>query len=478
MRWCRSITILLILVGTIGTALGQTTPLARFLTDPALKGAHVGLLVQTVGEPAQTLYAYQEALRFMPASTAKLFTAALALEKLGTDFVFTTPLLADAEPVGDTLPGSLYLKGVGDPSFSRDHLKALANALVTKGIRTVKGDLVIDVSAFEGNRWGTGWSWDYLHYGYAAEVWSLALDRNSVTLQILPAPKPNEIAQVTLSPPTNWLILDNRIQTVAKGTDNWQAEREPWERVIRLWGQIPLNAPPQTVRLSVPSVPYYVGETFRSLLKDNGIVVGGNLRVGFAPDTAISLAEVTSPPLADLIRWLNKVSDNLYAEMLLRTTALKERKRGSVFEALQVLSQQLEEWGIEPTEVRLVDGSGLSRLNLVTPRALVRLLQVARTRPWFAAFRNSLPVAGKDGTLRNRFRNTSAEGRVFAKTGYIGSVVALAGYLQRTDGTELVFAVLVNHYTAPTGQVQAAVDRFVAALVEQPLPITSPAASN
>jgi len=132
---------------------------------------------------------------------------------------------------------------------------------------------------------------------------------------------------------------------------------------------------------------------------------------------------------------------------------------------MQVLRQQLSEWGIDPDDVQLFDGSGLSRLNMVTPQAIVKLLQVARTRPWFDTFKESLPIAGKDGTLRTRFQNTPAEGRVFAKTGYIGSVVALSGYIQRADGSDLVFSILVNHYNAPTRQVQARVDRFVTSLV-------------
>jgi D-alanyl-D-alanine carboxypeptidase/D-alanyl-D-alanine-endopeptidase (penicillin-binding protein 4) len=177
--------------------------------------------------------------------------------------------------------------------------------------------------------------------------------------------------------------------------------------------------------------------------------------------------------LREIVRWLNKVSDNLYAEMLLRTVASKERGQGSVSAAMQILKRQLVDWGIDPDDVQLFDGSGLSRLNMVTPRAVVRLLQIARTRPWFDAFKESLPIAGKDGTLRTRFQNTPAEGRVFAKTGYIGSVVALSGYIQRTDGSELVFSILVNHYSAPTRQVQACVDRFVASLVETREPLTA-----
>ncbi len=165
--------------------------------------------------------------------------------------------------------------------------------------------------------------------------------------------------------------------------------------------------------------------------------------------------------------------------MLLRTVALKGKGRGDLSGAMEILEQQLQDWGIDVHDVRLVDGSGLSRLNMVTPRSIVKLLQVARTRPWFDAFKNSLPIAGKDGTLRTRFQGTAAEGRVFAKTGFIGSVVALSGYIQRRDGTELVFSVLVNHYDAAARQVQSAVDRFVTSLVEgeRALPTKSPTSS-
>jgi len=444
----------------------QRSPLDELVSNPATRGAWVGVLVQTTDDPPKTLYSLNEDKRFMPASNTKLFTSALALEKLGADFVFATPLLTDGQIEGETLNGNIYIKGSGDPSLTRDRLRELAKALVSRGVKSVKGDIVVDVSAFSDNRWGAGWSWDYLVYGYAAEVWAIALDRNSVTAQIAPAPKEGQLARVSVTPPTDWLIIDNRIRTVRAGQPQWSVWRDPWERVVRFEGQVPLNAEPESVRISVPSVPHYVGETFRSILQEAGVNVSGVVKVGLTPPDAVKVAETQSQPLRDLVWWLNKVSDNLYAEMLLRAVALKERGRGSVSEGLRVLEQQLREWDIDTSEVRLVDGSGLSRMNTVTPRAVVKLLQVARTRPWFDAFKNSLPVAGKDGTLRSRFQGTSAEGRVFAKTGFLGGVVALSGYIQRRDGTELVFSVLVNHYDAATRQVQSAVDRFVASLVE------------
>ncbi|MFN4179104.1 MAG: D-alanyl-D-alanine carboxypeptidase/D-alanyl-D-alanine-endopeptidase [Armatimonadota bacterium] len=435
-------------------------------SNPAVGGAWLGVLVQTTDNPPKTLYSFNEDKRFMPASNTKLFTSALALEKLGPDFTFVTPLLTDGQIEGEGLNGNLYLKGSGDPSLTRDRLRELAKALLSKGIKFVKGDIVVDVSAFSDNRWGTGWSWDYLLYGYASEVWAIALDRNSVNLQVAPAPKEGQLAQVFVAPPTDWLIFDNRIRTIRSGQSRWLVLRDPWERVVHLEGQIPLNAAPETVRISVPSVPYYVGETFRTMLREEGIVVDGNVKVGLTPPDVIKIAETKSPPLKELVWWLNKVSDNLYAEMLLRAVALKEVGQGSVADAMRILEQQLQDWGIDTSDVRLVDGSGLSRMNMVTPRSIVKLLQVARTRPWFDAFKNSLPIAGKDGTLRTRFPGTPAEGRVFAKTGFIGSVVALSGYIQRQDGTEFVFSVLVNHYNATTRQVQSAVDRFVTSLVE------------
>jgi D-alanyl-D-alanine carboxypeptidase/D-alanyl-D-alanine-endopeptidase (penicillin-binding protein 4) len=464
MRKKVSLTWLILLAFCFATA-SQTSPLKELLSDPAMHGAWVGVLVQTSGNPPQTLFAVNEDKRFMPASNAKLFTTALALEKLGPNFTFVTPLLTDGRIEGERLNGNLYLKGSGDPSLTKERLRDLAKALVAKGVKSVNGDIVVDVSAFSDNRWGTGWSWDYLHYGYAAEVWAIALDRNSVTLQVSPATKEEHPAQIDLIPTTDWLTIDNRIVTVKSGEPQWSIWRDPWERVIHLWGRISLSASSETVRVSVPSVPHYVGEIFRATLKEMGIAVEGSVRVGQTPSNALVIAESQSPPLKEIVRWLNKVSDNLYAEMLLRAVALKEQGQDSVLTAMQVLRQQLINWGIDSDDVQLFDGSGLSRLNTVTPRAIVKLLQVARTRPWFDAFKESLPIAGKDGTLRTRFRNTPAEGRVFAKTGYIASVVTLSGYIQRADGSKWVFSILVNHYSAPTRQVQACVDRFVTSLV-------------
>ncbi|MCS7186807.1 MAG: D-alanyl-D-alanine carboxypeptidase/D-alanyl-D-alanine-endopeptidase [Armatimonadota bacterium] len=464
-------------------AASQRNPLDELISDPAVHGAWLGVLVQTTDNPPKTLYALNGDKRFMPASNTKLFTTALALEKLGPDFTFITPLLTDGQIDGERLNGNIYIKGSGDPSLTRNRLRELAKALSSKGVKFVKGNIVVDVSAFSDNRWGTGWSWDYLHYGYAAEVWAIALDRNSVTVQIAPSPTEGQPAQISVTPSTDWLIIDNRIRTVKTGQSQWSAWRDSWERVVRFEGQVPLSAVPETIRISVPSIPHYVGETFRKMLQEEGIVVFGDVKAGLTPPGATEIAETKSPPLKELVWWLNKVSDNLYAEMLLRAVALKEKGQGSVSEGLRLLEQQLQDWGIDVSDVRLVDGSGLSRLNMVTPRAIVKLLQVAKTKPWFEEFKDSLPVAGKDGTLRTRFLGTSAEGCVFAKTGYIGGVVALSGYIQRRDGTELVFSVLVNHYNALTRQVQLVVDRFVASLVEgasEPLSnsLTSSASSN
>lgn len=443
----------------------QENPLETMLSDQTLTGAWVGVFVQTTDNSPQTLFNFNEDKRFMPASNTKLFTAALVLEKLGPEFTFTTPVLMDGTVEGGNLTGNLYLKGTGDPSLSRDRLKELAKAISAKGIKSVKGDIVVDVSAFTDNRWGAGWSWDYLHYGYAPEVWSVALDRNSVTVQISPS-SDGQLAQIVTVPKTNWLIIDNRIITAKNGEPQWLVCRDPWERTVHFWGRIPLNSPPTTVRISVPSIPNYVGEVFREILTEDGVTVFGKVRVGQTPHDAVVIAEKRSPPLRELVRWLNKVSDNLYAEMLLRSVALKEKVQASLRDALRILTEQLTEWGIEASDVQIVDGSGLSRLNAVTPRSIVKLLQVARTRPWFDAFKDSLPVAGRDGTLQSRFKGTPGEGVVFAKTGYIGGVVALSGYIQCKDGSELVFSVLVNHYNTSTRQVQASIDKFVAALAE------------
>jgi D-alanyl-D-alanine carboxypeptidase/D-alanyl-D-alanine-endopeptidase (penicillin-binding protein 4) len=463
---CRATLWLLLFTVAFVSAQTPQEALEAFLREPALRGAWVGVLVETTDETPKVLLAHDADKRFMPASNAKLFTVALALERLGEDFTFRTPLLTDGKREGATLVGNLYLRGVGDPSLTRQRLLELAKQVVAQGIQVVKGDLVVDVSAFTDNRWGTGWAWDYLAYGYAPEVWAIALDRNAITVQVAPANLDGVPAKVTLTPPTDWLTIDNRIQTVATVNEaDWSLWREAWERTLHLWGRIPMTANPESVRISVPNVPHYVGTTFRQRLNEVGVRLEGSLRIGNTPADAKIIAETPSAPLRELVRWLNKVSDNLYAEMLLRAVALKGLGRGDVEGAMNLLREQLKAWGIEPTEVRLVDGSGLSRLNMVTPHAIVRLLQVARRRPWFAAFRESLPIAGVDGTLANRFRGTAAEKRLVAKTGFIGGVVTISGYLQRQDGSEWVFSVMVNHFTAPTRDVQNAVDRFLAALV-------------
>ncbi len=439
--------------------------------QPRFARAHWGLHIVSL-ETGRTLFTANGDKWFVPASTAKLFTGALALDLFGPEFRIRTSVYAETRPdANGVLAGDLRLFGRGDPGFHAgaaggDWDRALAplvDGLVRAGLRTVQGDLVADDRYFRDSAIGSGWEHDDLAWYYGAEVSALSLNNNAVDVFARPARSAGLPAEVVLSPPTRYVTLSNRLQTVAAGGPRRVLfHRDP--NGIPARGTLPVGAAPVSQAMAVRQPARWFAEEFRRALERRGIELRGGIReAGPAGPLAeltqtnrwVELAGCDSAPLRDLLARMLQPSQNLHAQLLLLQAGWTEPDRPeetSEQAGLRALAAFLQRAGIPAGEVRFEEGSGLSRHNVVTPRALVRLLEFMARHPQAAVFREALPVAGVDGTLRHRLRGTPAEGNARAKTGTLDLVAALAGYVASAAGESLAFALLLNQYSPPAGE--------------------------
>lgn len=440
-------------------------------TQPRFARAQWGIHVVSL-DSGRVLFSVNGDKLFLPASTAKLFTGALALDRLGPDFRIRTSVFGASRPdAHGVLKGDLVLYGRGDPSLDvasaggdwDQALAPLVEPLVACGLKTVQGDLVADESFFREARIGSGWEYDDLQWYYGAEVSALTVNNNAIEVVVRPAPRAGSPAQVFLFPSTRYVLVSNAVQTVPVGaTRRLTVRREPDANVVKARGSIPLEARPLTETVAVRGPAAWLAREFQQALARRGITVRGQVRTVGAPESGravpvpaglVELGGRWSPPLRELLPRMMKPSQNLHAQLFLLQVGAAlppgEDVEGTSEQAgLAALATFVVKAGLSGGEVRLEEGSGLSRHNLVTPRALVGLLQFMRRHPSAGVFVESLPMAGVDGTLRTRMRGTPAEGNLRAKTGSLNLVNTLAGYVTTAAGEPLAFALLLNNYAA------------------------------
>jgi D-alanyl-D-alanine carboxypeptidase/D-alanyl-D-alanine-endopeptidase (penicillin-binding protein 4) len=438
------------------------------LATPTLRGGIQGVLIRSLAD-GTTWYERNSDLLFMPASNQKLIVSAAALCILGPDWRPVSRLVRTG-PIGPdrTLEGDLVLQGAGDPTLESADMTRLADAVRRAGIRRVRGRVLGDDSRFDAVRYGRGWSWDYLSDDYAAEIGALTIDRGVVRVRVEPGRAPGELVQVALDPPDGSCTVVVEAATGPPGSaPGLTVERSLGSDVIRVTGSLPLGGPAQTVPTTIDRPARYVATVLAARLKQAGVAVdGGADETRTAPPGAVEIARLTGKPLSSLLVQLNKTSDNLIAECLLKTLGAEKGRAGSAEEGARVIGEWLASVGVDPAEVRIADGSGLSRLNGVSPRALVGILAAMHARPDAKAFFGSLPVAGVDGTLRNRLRGSRAANNCRAKTGYIGWVSSLSGIVTTRTGEPLAFSILMNNHRCPNAVATNIQDRIVDLLAE------------
>ncbi|MCP1375596.1 D-alanyl-D-alanine carboxypeptidase/D-alanyl-D-alanine endopeptidase [Dyella lutea] len=441
---------------------------------PRFEGADWGMEIVSL-DSGHTLYAHQPERLLEPASTAKLFTAALVLEKLGANGHTSTRLLARGPIVRSRLRGPLVLYGMGDPTLdtgdSTDWADRLATQLANHGIHRVDGDLIADDTYFQGPPIGAGWEVGDLLGAFAVPAAALSVQENAAWLAITPGTAAGDAAEVVLDPPFAIPDMSSRVLTTAAGSaPDINLYRAPGSDTLYAFGSVPTGTATMRYHLAMTDPARVAGELLREAMARHGVVLHGRVQVMHWPQEdaaylagAVELGKVDSPAYGTILERGLKRSQNLYLQNLLQLAGVQARAQaiadgtapdgflGSSAWGLRALGALLEEIGIAPTQVRLTEGSGLSRQNLVTASALVRLLQYMATRPYAATLRNDLPVAGVDGSLIARMRGTPAEGDVHAKTGSMTGVSALAGYVTSAGGEHLAFAAIVNHDVPPEG---------------------------
>ncbi len=428
-----------------------------------------------VAREKQVLFAYNADKLLTPASNMKLYTTATALTKMAADYRIRTSVYS-ATPVDENgkIHGNLILYGRGDPSLNSRFLppdnnnsfQILAEQLAKAGIKEVQGNLIGDESYLRGIALGQGWEWMDLQWYFGAEISALTSNDNSVEVAVKPAAQAGLPAIITITPDVGYVKLENHLVTM----ENRQAreigmQRGLQDNTLLVWGQIPLSDNGFQARVAVHRPTGLALALFRQALTNVGIEVSGDNVIVDAsllsplPPTQTEglteLAAIESPPLADLVRVINKFSHNLYAESLLRVMGrvLNPAVRESDEAGIEVIKSVLKDAGIEVLEIH--DGSGLSRRTLVSAAATAKLLNYMQQQPNYPAFQASLPIAGVDGSLTQRMAGSVAANNVQAKTGTLTHTSALAGYVTAATGEPLVFSIIINHFTGEMRQARA-----------------------
>ncbi|MEX2182408.1 MAG: D-alanyl-D-alanine carboxypeptidase/D-alanyl-D-alanine-endopeptidase [Gemmatimonadaceae bacterium] len=423
------------------TLLGRSTRSGRW-----------GVMVLSLAR-GDTLFSRDADAQLLPASTMKLYTAAIAFERFGPAHQFRTEVLRNGELLGDgTVDGDLILRGAGDPSLAPKYaiwndglrpMDAIADLVVAAGVRRVRGDIVGDASAFDDRRVPDGWRRRYLQAGYAARVSALSVNENIAHVSVRATPRG---AAVQFSEPLMGMPISSTV-TVRQGSRSafirvWQDTTRGY---FRVHGWIGALSPTRTYQVVVEQPEHFAAAAFRGALERRGIVVDGVVRADHAPPTAQRVTAWGSPPLAQLVATMNGESNNHFAELLFRNTA---RSTGGVGSA-DVANESLQAFmadrvGVERNAVFAADGSGLSTLDRVTPRSMVMLLAYAAAAPWGLVYQSTLPVAGRSETLKARMRHTAAADNLRGKTGTTNDVTSLGGYVTARNGELLAFAFIYN----------------------------------
>jgi len=429
--------------------------------DPNFSSASWGVSIQSL-QTGEYFYKRNENKLFVPASNLKLFTTAGALEILGPDYTFSTNIYLNGKVDGSILEGDLVVEGRGDPTISgrfyfNDLLKVFnnwADSLLAFGIDEIDGNLIGDDNQFEDKGLGEGWAWDNESYWFSAQSGALSFNDNCVDI-VVAVNKKNNLPAISMAPDSKYIVPINKVIVVPDDSVTMiDVYRERGTNIVSVFGKIRASDTVKTF-VSVNNPTQYFMVVLKEVLENRGIKVTGfpqdidDVTKSLNYGSMQKLFTHYSPELKEIIKAINKNSQNFFAEQLLKTIGLETRNYGSVEYGLFALDQFFEDIGINPEDMNMVDGSGLSRLNLVTPKQIVDLLNYIYQSENFISFFNSLPIAGVDGTLGDRMKNSRVSGKVRAKTGYLESVRSLSGYAYTGDNEPVSFSIIVNNFNVP-----------------------------
>ena len=428
--------------------------------DPNFDNANWGVVIQSL-ETGEYFYRRNANKLFIPASDLKLFTSAAALILLGPEYSFSTRILMNGKMDGSVLDGDLIVQGRGDPTISGrfyndDKYKVFkdwADSLTNIGIDEITGNIIGDDNRFDNLGLGKGWAWDDESYWFSAPSGAISFNDNVVDI-VVKVNKGKDIPVIITNPSTKYIVFINNVTVVPNDSStSINVYRQRGTNIVDVFGTIRKQDSVKTY-VTVNNPTQYSMVVLKSVLQKKDISVDG-----FAMDiddiskpagrNLKTLFTYYSPPLKEIIKVINKNSENFYSEQLLKTIGLEEEGFGSADNGIKAENNVFREMGILPERMNIVDGSGLSRLNLVTPHQIVTLLNYMFKNKYFIPFFNSLPIAGVDGTLGKRMKKTKAENNLRAKTGTHIGVSSISGYVYTLDNEPVSFSIIANNYIVP-----------------------------
>lgn len=445
--------------------------LTAILNNPEFSNGFIGISVVSA-QTGEVLFSMNDKKNFIPASNLKLLTTATALRYLGADYKFQTRMYLDGEiEENGVFIGDIYIRGYGDPSLS-DYfyvepltiLNFFINKFDSLGIKSISGNIIGDDNFFDDSYYSSGWQIDDLLYPFSAQTNALSILDNKVEIEITAGDTIGSPTTAEITPDITYIQVNNHVVTT--GTDepaNIFAERNPGTNIIDVNGNLvldSLSSVKKKISVTIDNPTLYFLNTFKTLLENNKIKIRGALididDMDYLPDytTLQNYYSYFSHSLSDIIKVVNKQSHNLASEMLLKTIARETLGYGSTANGIDQEKKFLSKTGIDIKNLSIVDGSGLSRMNLISPFDITTLLGYVYRSEYKDAFMLSLAVAGVDGTMQRRMTKTFAERRVKAKTGSMNNTSTLSGYVYTRDDEALAFSIMLMNYTVPIVQAQ------------------------
>ncbi|NTX06071.1 D-alanyl-D-alanine carboxypeptidase/D-alanyl-D-alanine-endopeptidase [Myxococcus sp. CA051A] len=444
------------------------TALLEVLQRAPLKVSRVGVHMQSLDD-GTVVFTHNADELLNPASNVKLVTSAAALATLGPEFRYDTEFLVEPELPADGKVKTLYVRGKGDPSITTERLWGVVSELWHSGLREV-GDIVVDDSWFDAERTPPGYDQEDSDRAYMAPTGALSLNWNAVAIFLRPGASPGAKGTVEMEPPSDYFIVDNQLSTGARRARRVSVTSDPSgaQQKIVVRGQVPAErGGAVSVWKKIDNPPMYFGQTLKQLLSTRGMKVKGRVKVGLTPSKARTVHVAQSDTFDVLLKRLNKLSSNFVAEQLLKTMGAEGRGQpGSFTKGVEVVEQFLErDVGISRGTYVMKNGSGLNDANRFSAAQLNKLLRHMSIRfPFAPEYLSSVPIAGKDGTLKYRFEGSDAVGKLRAKTGTLEGVSALSGYVTSAGGERFSFSMMVNDFAGRAGPIVAGLDALGAAV--------------
>ena len=435
------------------------------LAHPCLRKQNFGVKIHSL-ERGETLYSVQSDHLFAPASNIKLLTTAMALKRMRPDYRFKTRLYATMKMVQENLSGDLYIKGFGDPNLVSEQMWLLVNELRNLPLRKVNGDIVADDSFFDNRLRVKTWRKKGGAEAYNAPLGALSFNFNTVTVHVSPGDKLGDKPVVVVDPDIDFVRVANRAKTVSRSKRSRLIVNRLDQRgynEITISGVISVNHSRETYYLNITQPTYYAAKVFKDYLRRAGVEVTGKVRIGPVPDDAYDLLSHTSAPLSIILRGLNKFSNNFVAEQILKTIGAElYGQPGTTENGLRAMDEYMKSLKFESGRFRILDGSGLSRENRLSPDQIVSVLQdMYGDLGIYPEFVAALGVMGRDGNVLKRMNGHNGSEKARVKTGTLNFISALSGYFQSADGERFAFSILMNDLKCSNRRAKSLQDRIV-----------------